>query len=57
MVWKKRKGKKGREKKEKKKKKRRKTMTADPGDGLLPGGLPGTVYSFSWPVIGHQHRQ
>ena len=28
-------------------------MTADPGDGLLPGGLPGTVYSFSCAVIGH----
>ena len=27
-------------------------MTADPGDGLLPGGLPGTVYSFSCAVIG-----
>lgn len=29
-------------------------MTADPGDGLLPGGLPGTVYSFRWAVIGHR---
>ena len=42
----------GKREKKKKKKKKKRRMTADPGDGLLPGGLPGTVYSFRWAVIG-----
>lgn len=44
--------KKGKEREEEEEEEEEKTMTADPGDGLLPGGLPGTVYSFRWAVIG-----